>query len=109
MARCCFVVIGICIIVAGFLRFWPLIIIGVIFLFCGLCSSSKSKQKKNSQPTPIITQHSAQQQPTTQPVQQAVVAPVPEKVPDIQRYCPDCGAPIKGEQFCPLCGKKILD
>lgn len=103
----CFAVIGILMMVAGFLWWFPLFIMGALFLFCGICSSSKSKKRRAQQATPTFTQQAAQQQPAPQPVQQPVVAPVPEKPPDIPRYCPDCGAPIKGEKFCPLCGAKI--
>ena len=99
----CFVVIGILMIVAGFLWWWPFFIMGVLFLFCGICSSSKSKRKTAQQATPTVTQ-----QPAPQPVQQAAVAPVPEKPPAIPRYCPDCGAALSAEKkFCSFCGKEI--
>lgn len=106
----CFVVIGIIMIIAGFVWwFIPLMVMGVIFLVCGINKSSKSKQKMSQQATPTFTQQAAPQQPVSQPVQQPVVAPVPEKPPAIPRYCPDCGAALKNsaEKFCSFCGKEI--
>lgn len=104
----CFVVIGILMIVAGIFWWLPLAVMGVLFLFCGICSSSKSKRKTAQQATPTVTQHPAPQQPAPQPVQQAAVAPVPEKPPAIPSYCPDCGAALSAEKkFCSFCGKEI--
>ena len=103
----CFVVLGILMIVAGFLWWWPLFVMGVLFLFCGICSSSKSKKKATHQATTTFTPQAAPQQPVSQPVQQAPVAPIQEQPPAIARYCPDCGAPVEGTKFCPLGGAKI--
>ena len=102
----CFAVLGILMIVAGFLWWWPLFVMGVLFLICGIVSSSKSKQGTAQQVTPTFTQQAAPQQPKSQPIQQTAVAPVPEKTQAIHRYCPDCGAPTT-EKFCSFCGKKI--
>ncbi|MHA1257358.1 MAG: hypothetical protein ACTSPS_17345 [Promethearchaeota archaeon] len=104
----CFVVIGIIMIIAGFVWwFIPLMVLGVIFLVCGINKSSKSKQKATQQATTTFTPQAAPQQPVSQPVQQAPVAPIQEQPPAIARYCPDCGAPVEGTKFCPLCGKEI--
>ena len=91
----CFVVLGIIMIIAGFVWwFIPLMVMGVIFLVCGINKSSKSKQKATQQATTTFTPQAAPQQPISQPVQQAPVAPIQEQPPTIARYCPDCGAPV---------------
>ncbi len=98
----CFIVLGILLIVAGWIWWLPCIILGVCFLIGGISSSSKAKKRAAQQATTTYTQ-----QPAPQPVQQAPVAPIQEQPPAIARYCPDCGAPVEGTKFCPLCGKEI--
>ena len=59
----------------------------------------------------LENQHITPQQPTyqapVQPVQQPIIKSQPPKVSEEKsRFCPNCGAPAKGE-LCPKCGNKI--
>ena len=51
---CCFAVLGILMIVAGLMWWLPFAVMGVIFLICGISSSSKAK--KAQQATTTFTQ-----------------------------------------------------
>jgi len=79
----------------------------------------KIGRKEEPQPAPVLEQPPRPleikppiQEPI-QPVQQPTIEkPAPEKtvpVPQIPKFCPDCGSETKERKFCGNCGAKLAE
>ncbi|MFX1257477.1 MAG: hypothetical protein ACFFAN_06445 [Promethearchaeota archaeon] len=104
----CFIIIGIVLIVLGFIfrgGLWLLAIIGGFFIIFGIYSiAQKSKEASSIQPSTqqqIIGQNNQQKAP-----HQTKEKEIIEQSPQTPPFCPLCGAPAAGS-FCSNCGSQI--
>lgn len=101
--KTCLICIGMILIIAGvfiFRFFLPLVIIGIILLLIGVCSSRKAS--KSIEKTPITTTT----QSTSALPNQSTLQKTPEQKVETVRFCSLCGAKTTGE-YCPDCGAKV--